>query len=220
MSGIDLPTETGAGGGGRLPTPGSFEVVDMETTERTFDDGRSRNYLTLSLLSSDDPDAEIQKVNYSVALTPEGKLNTNSNAGKLRQALDALDSEGDEGIKGSWEITGKTFQFEVQELPIERGPRAGETYTVFLPTALEGNASSSSSPSNGSVDGYTSEGVAALLALLDEPKAHATIFKEAGKVEAIRKDDKLYSDIVTQKAFTKIPGVKKVEGNKYVFGED
>ena len=218
MSGVDIPTETGSGGG-RLPDPGSFEVVDMETTERTFDDGRSRNYLIVSLLSSDDPDAEIEKVQYSLALTREGKLNINSNAGKLRLALDALDPEGTEGIKGSWEITGKTFQFEVQELPIERGPRAGETYTVFLPTALESSTASVGSSAS-AVDGYTSEGVAALLALLDEPKAHATIFKEAGKVEAIRKDDKLYSDIVTQKAFTKIPGVKKVEGNKYVFGED
>ena len=211
---VNIPTETEAGGGGQqLPMSGMYEVVSIDTDERVFDE-RAKTYLVLSLLGEDE-DSEIEKVSYSYSLTRSGKLNSGSNAGRLRGALDNLDPEGEMGIRGSWEITGQKFYFEVEEITIDSGPRAGVTYQVFLPTSL---AEVGRSVVGGSDNGYTSEGMAALLTLLDEPKPHATIFKEAGKVEAIRKDDKLYNDIVTQKAFSRIPGIQKIDG-KYVFVE-
>lgn len=207
--GINLPTQTGESGGGTrprasLPPSGDYEVLRIATDQNNFGD----DIIQLTLMNNDTESTLVQSYKYKLV---DGKIAATTGGGRLRTALDEM------GLN-TWDIEGLSFRFEPKTFTLQGGPKSGTSYDVFLPVS-QVKSSAASGSSNGSSDasGYSEDGVAALLTLLGEPITQSALFKAAADVPAISSDKALLNDIATQKAFTKIPGIKK-EGNKYFVG--
>lgn len=201
IEGLSGETEkAGSGGGQTLPVNGAYEVIAVEATKNDFGD----DILNLSLLG--DGADDIATLKYRYKLTPSGKINANTNGGKLADAFNALQIE-------DWDVEGRTFNFEAETFTLEGGDRAGVVYQVFLPRSVVEAGTASAASTNGMSE-YTPAAIAALLEILEEPKSFATVFKEAAGNSDIAADSKLMTDITNKKFAANIPGIK-LEGQKY-----